>query len=127
MSDVSPARIGLLFDYLEEGGSFDENILPTLGTRTLDEIATIIAEANGAPAGSPLRITVPVAFGAIAAGLSSNQPQTAVAAVALLIRSRPGTLTAHEIPLTCREGTPARHAAQIAVSAALNSDNDATE
>ncbi|RDH79490.1 hypothetical protein DVS77_04480 [Mycolicibacterium moriokaense] len=30
MSDVTPARIGLLIDYLDEGGGFDENILPSL-------------------------------------------------------------------------------------------------
>jgi branched-chain amino acid transport system substrate-binding protein len=30
MSTVEPARIGLLFDYLEDDGGFDENILPTL-------------------------------------------------------------------------------------------------
>ncbi|MGV0791712.1 ABC transporter substrate-binding protein [Mycolicibacterium sp. XJ1819] len=29
-SDVTPARIGLLFDYLDEEGGYDENILPVL-------------------------------------------------------------------------------------------------
>ena len=30
MSDVTPARIGLLIDYLDDEGGFDENILPSL-------------------------------------------------------------------------------------------------
>jgi hypothetical protein len=30
MNDVAPARIGLLIDYLDEGGNYDENVLPTL-------------------------------------------------------------------------------------------------
>lgn len=30
MADVTPARIGLLIDYLDEDGNYDENILPTL-------------------------------------------------------------------------------------------------
>ena len=30
MSDVTPARIGLLFDYIDDEGGFDENILPSL-------------------------------------------------------------------------------------------------
>src|ERR1700710_3096061 len=30
MTDVTPARIGLLIDYLNEDGGFDENILPSL-------------------------------------------------------------------------------------------------
>jgi ABC-type branched-subunit amino acid transport system substrate-binding protein len=30
MSDITPARIGLLFDYLDDEGGFDENILPSL-------------------------------------------------------------------------------------------------
>src|SRR4029453_11729881 len=30
MSDVTPARIGLLIDYVDEEGGFDENILPSL-------------------------------------------------------------------------------------------------
>ncbi len=33
MSDVSPARIGLLIDYLDDEGGFDENILPVAATR----------------------------------------------------------------------------------------------
>lgn len=30
MSEVTPARIGLLIDYLDGEGGFDENILPSL-------------------------------------------------------------------------------------------------
>jgi branched-chain amino acid transport system substrate-binding protein len=30
MVDVNPARIGLLIDYLDRDGGFDENILPSL-------------------------------------------------------------------------------------------------
>ena len=30
MTDVSPARIGLLFDYIGEDGGYDENVLPSL-------------------------------------------------------------------------------------------------
>ncbi|MFY9918085.1 MAG: hypothetical protein WAL26_06750, partial [Mycobacterium sp.] len=30
MSDVKPARIGLLIDYIDDQGGFDENILPSL-------------------------------------------------------------------------------------------------
>ena len=30
MSDVTPARIGLLIDYVDDDGGFDENILPSL-------------------------------------------------------------------------------------------------
>ena len=30
MSDVTPARIGLLIDYIDDDGGFDENILPSL-------------------------------------------------------------------------------------------------
>lgn len=30
MVDVTPARIGLLIDYLDRDGGFDENILPSL-------------------------------------------------------------------------------------------------
>ena len=30
MSEVSPARIGLLIDYVDDDGGFDENILPAL-------------------------------------------------------------------------------------------------
>jgi hypothetical protein len=30
MSEVAPARIGLLVDYLDEHGGFDENILASL-------------------------------------------------------------------------------------------------
>ncbi|SEQ18815.1 ABC transporter substrate-binding protein [Mycolicibacterium nivoides] len=30
MADVTPARIGLLIDYLDEDGSYDENILPAM-------------------------------------------------------------------------------------------------
>ena len=30
MTDVSPARIGLLFDYIGEDGTYDENVIPSL-------------------------------------------------------------------------------------------------
>ncbi len=30
MSDVSPARIGLLFDYIGADGGYDENVIPSL-------------------------------------------------------------------------------------------------
>ena len=30
MSDVTPARIGLLIDYIDDDGGFDANILPSL-------------------------------------------------------------------------------------------------
>jgi len=30
LADVTPARIGLLIDYLDRDGGFDENILPSL-------------------------------------------------------------------------------------------------
>ena len=30
MTDVTPARIGLLFDYIGEDGTYDENVIPSL-------------------------------------------------------------------------------------------------
>src|SRR5207245_633620 len=30
MSDVAPARIGLLFDYIGKDGGYDENVIPSL-------------------------------------------------------------------------------------------------
>ena len=38
MSNVTPARIGVLIDYLDPSGGYDENILPSLGL-VADEFA----------------------------------------------------------------------------------------
>ena len=44
MTDVSPAKIGLLFDYIGEGGTYDENVLPSLQLVADDFLARGILE-----------------------------------------------------------------------------------
>ena len=44
MSDVTPARIGLLFDYIDDEGGFDENVLPSLQLVADDYLAQGVLE-----------------------------------------------------------------------------------
>ena len=65
MSDVTPARIGFLFDYMEEGGAFDENIIPTFEL-VIDEfrdrgmlerpVEFVVRTVQGLPNGSFRRV-----------------------------------------------------------------------
>ena len=61
MADVTPARIGLLIDYLDENGGYDENIVPALqlvadeylNTGILERpIEFVIRAVQGLPNGS---------------------------------------------------------------------------
>ena len=61
MSDVSPARIGLLFDYIGEDGTYDENMIPSLQLVADDFLARgmlerpveyVIRHVQGLPNGS---------------------------------------------------------------------------
>jgi hypothetical protein len=61
MSDVSPARIGLLFDYIGQDGTYDENVIPSLQLVADDFLARgvlerpveyVIRHVQGLPNGS---------------------------------------------------------------------------
>jgi len=61
MSDIAPVRVGLLFDYIEEGRDYDENIIPTF-QYVIDDfrergefdrpVELVIREVQGLPNGS---------------------------------------------------------------------------
>lgn len=61
MSDISPVRVGLLFDYIEEGRDYDENIIPAFQL-AIDEfrergefdrpVELVVREVQGLPNGS---------------------------------------------------------------------------